>query len=310
MPLHPEIARIVADLPDSPPGPLDPAALRAGEAAMVPPLERRLPLHSVEDMTAHTATGGVPVRIYTPVDAASYGVLVYFHGGAFFLGSLDTHDHVARSLAKETGLKVVSVGYRLAPEAAFPAGLEDCYAVVRWVAENSERLGWDGQTLALAGDSSGGNFVAAVAAMAHDEGFDRITHQVLFYPSLDLDFDVDRYASLRENAVGNGLETAGLKSFNSFYLDSGADAADPLVSPIKRGDLSGLPSALIITAEFDPLRDEGELYGQRLREDGVNTTVSRYAGANHGFVQNFSWIPDYYRAFEETAEFLNQDRAR
>ena len=162
-------------------------------------------------------------------------------------------------------------------------------------------LGWDGKNLAIAGDSSGGNFVAAVAAMAHDDGFDRITHQVLFYPSLDLDFDVDRYASLRENAEGYGLETAGLKPFNSFYLESGADPADPLVSPIKRDDLAGLPPALIITAEHDPLRDEGELYGQRLAEAGVVATVSRYAGANHGFVQNFSWIPEFYRAFEETA---------
>ena len=149
-----------------------------------------------------TPSGEVPVRIYTPAEADAHGLLVYFHGGAFFLGSLDTHDHVARALAKETGHKVISVGYRLAPEAAFPAGLDDCYGVVRWAAEQGTSLGWDGKNLAIAGDSSGGNFVAAVAAMAHDDGFDRITHQVLFYPSLDLDFDVDRYASLRENAEG------------------------------------------------------------------------------------------------------------
>lgn len=227
-------------------------------------------------MTAKTAAGEVPVRIYSPVEADSYGVLVYFHGGAFFLGSLETHDHVARSLAKETGLKVVSVGYRLAPEAAFPAGLDDCYAVVRWVAEEGTGLAWDGTTLAVAGDSSGGTFAAAVAARAHDDGFDRITHQILYYPSLDLDFDVDRYPSLRENAVGYGLETAGLKPFNAFYLDSGADPADPLVSPIKRTDLTGLPPALVVTAEHDPMRDEGELYGERLREAGVEATVSRY----------------------------------
>ncbi len=139
----------------------------------------------------------------------------------------------------------------------------------------------------------------------HDDGFTALTHQVLFYPSLDLDFDVERYASLRENAEGYGLETAGLLPFNSFYLNSGADPADPLVSPIKRQDLSGLPPALVITAEYDPLRDEGELYGRRLREAGVETSVSRYAGANHGFVANFSWIPEFYRAFEETGEFLN-----
>ncbi|MET8307086.1 alpha/beta hydrolase [Micromonospora sp. NPDC005173] len=304
MALHPEIAKVIASLPAPPPGPLDPEAMRAGEEATVPPLDERLPLHSVEDTTAQTPAGDVPVRIYTPVDAEAYGLLVYFHGGAFFLGSLDTHDHVARSLAKETGLKVVSVGYRRAPEAAFPAGLQDCYAVVRWVADNGERLAWDGAALAIAGDSSGGTFVAAVAAMAHDEGFDRITHQVLFYPSLDLDFDVDRYASLRENAVGYGMETAGLKPFNAFYLDSGADPADPLVSPIKRADLTGLPPALIVTAEHDPLRDEGELYGQRLKQAGVDVTVSRYAGAGHGFVQHFSWLPAYHRVFEETAAFL------
>ncbi|MHA6669859.1 alpha/beta hydrolase [Homoserinimonas sp. A447] len=306
MPLHPEIAKIVATLPPPLPGPIDPAVLRAGEEAMVPPLHERLPLHAVEDLTAQTAAGDVPVRIYTPTGASSHGVLVYFHGGAFFLGSLDTHDHVARALARETGLKVVSVGFRRAPEAAFPAGLGDCYGVVRWVADNRERLGWDGETLAIAGDSSGGTFVASVAAMAHDDGFDQITHQVMFYPSLDLDFDVDRYPSLRENAVGYGLETAGLKPFNNFYIESGADAADPRVSPIKRDDLTGLPPALVIIAEYDPLRDEGELYGQRLREAGVDATVTRYAGANHGFVQNFSWIPEFYEVFRETAAFLGR----
>ena len=308
MPLHPQIAEVVANLPAPPPGPIDPTVLRAAEEAMVPPVEERLPLDAVEDVIAQTRAGDVPVRISTPVEAGSYGVLVYVHGGAFFLGSLDTHDHVARSLAAATGLRVVSVGYRRAPEAAFPAGLEDCYGVVRWVAEHGERLGWDGQTLAVAGDSSGGTFATAVAAMAHDDGFDRITHQVLFSPSLDLDFDVDRYPSLHENAVGYGLETAGLTPFNAFYLDSGADPADPRVSPIKRHDLTGLPPALIITAEFDPLRDEGERYGERLRDAGVDVTVSRYAGANHGFVQNFSWIPEYHRVYDETAAFLEAAR--
>jgi acetyl esterase len=305
MTIHPEIAKVLAAIPAPDGSPLDPAAMRAAEAAHVAAPADRLPLHAVEDVTAVTKAGEVPVRIYTPAEAGAYGVLVYFHGGAFFLGSLDTHDHVARALAKETGYKVISVGYRLAPEAAYPAGLEDCYAVVRWAAEQGEALGWDGKNLAIAGDSSGGNFVAAVAAKAHDDGFDGVTHQILFYPSVDLDFAEDRYPSLRENAVGFGLETAGLKPFNAFYLNSGADPADPLVSPIKRGDLGGLPPALIITAEHDPLRDEGELYARRMREAGLDATVSRYAGANHGFVQNFSWIPEFYRPFHEAAGFLN-----
>jgi acetyl esterase len=304
MTLHPQIAEILATLPPPPPGPPDPAALRADEESHVLPVEDRIPLLSVHDDIAWTQVGDVPVRVYTSRSSASYGVLVYLHGGAFFLGSLDTHDHVARALARATGFRVVSVGYRRAPENAFPSGLQDCYGVVRWVAEAENGLAWDGERLAVVGDSSGGTFAAAVAAMAHDEGFDAISHQVLYYPSLDLDFDEDRYPSLRENAVGNGLETAGLKPFNAFYVESGADPDDPLVSPIKRQDLTGLPTALIVTAEHDPLRDEGELYGRRLAEAGVAVTVRRYPGAVHGFVQHFGWIPELGAVFAETADFL------
>jgi len=292
MPLHPEVAAALRAMP-APPDRLDPVAMRAEQAAHVAPADQRLPVADVQDTTA----AGVPVRIYTP--DATAGLIVYVHGGAFFLGSLDTHDHVARSLARETGRRVVSVGYRLAPEAPFPAGLQDCYAVVRWAAEEAGAL-------AIAGDSSGANLAAAVAAIAHDDGLDAITHQVLLYPSLDLDFDVDRYPSLRENAVGYGLQTAGLKPFNAFYLDSGADPADPRVSPIKRADLRGLPRALIVTAQYDPLRDEGEMYARRLREAGVDVELARYAGAGHGFVEHFSWIPEFGRVFAQTRDFLDR----
>lgn len=306
MTVHPVIGAALAAATPPPSGPLDPEALRAAERLQVAPPEEREPVLSVEDLTVPAAGAGVPVRVYHPEAEAGGGALVYLHGGAFFLGSLDTHDHVARRLANETRLAVVSVGYRLAPEAPYPAALDDCFAVVRWVAEQLPRTGGRG-VLALAGDSSGGGLVASVVALAHDAGFDRITHQVLYYPSLDLDFDSGRYPSLRENAEGFGLETAGLKPFNAFYLGSGADPADPLVSPIKREDLSGLPPALIVTAEHDPLRDEGELYGQRLREAGVSATVERYAGATHGFVANFAWIPEYGRVFARTRDFLRSE---
>ena len=308
MPLHPTIARFLADMPAPPPGPLNPEAMRAGEESQVPAPEKRLPVHTVADLTLPTTAGEVPVRVYTPSGAESHPVLVYFHGGAFFLGSLNTHDHVARELANATGCTVVSVGCRRAPEHAFPAGLDDCYAVVRWIAghgrEPGRGIGWDGQVLAVAGDSSGANFAAAVAAMAQDDGLDAITHQVLYYPSLDLDFDADRYESLKTNAQGYGLETALLKPFNAFYTDSGADPADPRVSPIRRQDLSGLRPALIVTAEYDPLRDEGEAYGRQLAEAGVPATVRRYEGAGHGFVQHFSWLPEFHGVFAETADFL------
>jgi len=308
MALHPAIADFLKTLPAPSPGPLNPAAMRAGDESHVSPMENRLPVHSVRDRTVPTAEGDVPIRIYTPSYAQTHGVLVYFHGGAFFLGSLNTHDHVARELANATGCVVVSVGYRLAPENAFPAGLNDCYAVVKWVvahgAEPSDGIGWDGRTLAVAGDSSGGTFAAAVAAMAHDEGLNCITHQVLYYPSLDLDFDAERYESLKTNAVGYGLETAGLKPFNAFYIDSGANPADPLVSPIKRQNLAGLPPAFIVTAEYDPLRDEGEIYARKLADAGVPVKTHRYEGAGHGFVQYFSWLPEFHGVYAETAEFL------
>ena len=306
MALHPEIARILATLPAPPPGPLDPVAMRADEESRVAPMEERLPLHAVEDRAAPTAYGDVPARVYTPTAEPLPGVLVYLHGGAFFLGSLETHDHVARALAQASGLQVVSVGYRRAPESTYPAGLEDCYGVVRWVGETLE----PGQTIAVAGDSSGGTFVAAVTAMARDDGWDRITHQVLYYPSLDLDFDEERYASLRDNAVGYGLETAGLKPFNAFYLESGADPSDPLVSPIKRKDLTGLPPALVVTAELDPLRDEGELYAERLRAAGVDATTSRYGSAGHGFAQHFAWLPDFQGIYAQTAGFIHSRAGR
>ena len=304
MAVHPEIGAFLATLPPGDGSTLDVARWRAEGESHVPPPSARIPVHSVTDMTAETPTGHVPVRVYTPNDAVTAGVVVYFHGGAFFSGSLETHDHIARSLANASGFRVVSVGYRLAPESAFPAGLTDCFEVVRWVDTHAEQLGWNGKQLALVGDSSGGTFVAAVTALAHDAGFDKVTHQVLLYPSVDLDFDESRYPSLRENATGFGLETAALAPHNSFYLASGADAADPRVSPIKRPDLTGLPPALVITAECDPLRDEGEAYAARLKVAGVPVTIHRYAGATHGFIQYFSWLPEYAGVFEEIATFL------
>lgn len=296
MTLHPEIAKIVAQIPPASTTPPNPAEHRAFEAGNVAPVEKRTPVASVEDATL----AEVPVRIYSDTDAPR-GSIVYFHGGAFFSGSLDTHDHVARALAKETGWRVISVGYSLSPESAYPVALNECYAVVRAVAESLD----DATPLALAGDSSGGNFVAAVTAMAHDDNFDRITHQILYYPSVDLDFDKSRWPSLSENAEGYGLEYNGLAPFNSFYLEGGADPADPLVSPIKREDLSGLPKALVITAGYDPLRDEGEAYAEKLKAAGVETHLKRYDAANHGFVANFSWIPEFYEVFHDTARFLN-----
>lgn len=303
MPLHPEIARVLASFPHEEPGPLDPVAMRAGEESQVPAPADRHPVRHVGDRTVPTPVGTVPVRVYAETEEPG-GAIVYIHGGAYFLGSLDTHDHIARRLASATGMRVFSVGYRRAPEVPFPAALDDVTGVVEWILGHADEAGWDGTTLAVVGDSSGGTIATVVAALLHDRGIDRITHQVLLYPSVDLDLDPQRYPSMVDNAVGYGLETAGIAPFNRFYVDSGADPRDPRVSPIAREDLSGLPPALILTGEFDPMRDEGELYGRRLADAGVTAVVHRYEGAGHGFVQHFSWLPEYGAAFDETAAFL------
>lgn len=307
MTLLPEIAEVVAHIPPANGSRPDVAALRAAEASQVIPLADRVPLLEVEDQVAATGIGPVPVRLYTPVAAEPNGLLVYIHGGAFFLGSLDSHDHVARELAAATRWRVLSVGYRLAPEHPFPAGLDDVYSVTRWAVDHAGELAWNGDQLALVGDSSGGNLVAATVARAHDDGWDRISAQVLYYPSLDLTFDAARHPSLRENASGYGLETASLAPWNSFYVDSGADPTDPQVSPLRRADLSALPRALVITAQYDPMRDEGEAYAARLRQAGVPAVTHRYERANHGFVQFFSAVPQLHGVFAETAAFLRGD---
>lgn len=306
MPLHPKIAELVNTLPPADSTPPDPAAKREADYAFLPPAEAKAQLPHVQNLAIPSldGTSAVPLRVYQPsASGEPGGVIAYLHGGAFFSGDLQTHDHVCRSLASVTGWIVLAVDYRLAPEAAYPAGLDDCRAAIRWAGQNPQELNWDGQRLAVAGDSSGANFAAVLAGESAELGT-TITHQILYYPSVDLDFETGSYSSRQELAAGYGLETVGLKPFNSFYLESGADPQDPQVSPIKRESLAGLPKALVITAEYDPLRDEGELYARKLAAAGVEVELIRWEGANHGFVQNFSWLPEMHQAFDATAQFL------
>ncbi|WP_038573695.1 alpha/beta hydrolase [Corynebacterium doosanense] len=307
-PLHPQIADAVQQTPAAGDTPPEVDAARAAGQERVPDVDKREPqLGLVQDVTAVTDVGEVPVRIYADdATAGRYGVIVYVHGGAFFSGSVDTHDHVARALAKETGKKVISVDYSLAPEARFPTAIEQIFGVLKWIVQHDVELKWDEEVLALAGDAAGANLVAAVTFVAKDSHFRRITHQILYYPAVDLDFDEERYDSLKENAEGYGLETKELAAATSFYVKNGADPADPLVSPIKRKDLRGLPTALVITAGYDPLRDEGIAYAQRLSEAGVDVTHVRFESANHGFVAQFSWIDEFYDVFRTTAKFLRR----
>ena len=266
MPVHPEIKKILDSIP-----PYDsnhkviPEEHRRMFDSPILPVEQRVQVYEVEEKTVSTPEADITVRIYTPEEGDSFPVLLYFHGGAFFSGNLESHDEVVRPICKESGYKVVSVGYRLAPEHPYPAALNDCYNVTKWVTEHKDELQWDGQNLALAGDSSGGNLVAAVSLMAREKNEFTITKQVLLYPSLDLDFSEFRYPSLVENGTGYFVESAQLAELNSFYLLGGVDTDNPLVSPIREENLENLPEAFVLTTEYDPFRDEGELFAENLK---------------------------------------------
>jgi acetyl esterase len=307
MPVHPEIKKILEFIPPSDPNhKIIPEEHRKMFDAPVLPVEQRVQLYSVEERTIPTSEADIPVRIYTPKEADSYGILMYFHGGAFFSGNLESHDEVVRPICMESGYKVISVGYRLAPEHPYPAGLEDCYNVTKWATENKDELKWDGKNLAVAGDSSGGNFVAAVSLMARDKQEFTLTKQVLFYPSLDLDFSEFRYPSQVENGKGYFVESDSLAEFNSFYLLGNVDTDHPLVSPIREKNLENLPAALIITAEYDPMRDEGELFAENLKKSGVHVETKRYEGATHGFLGKFTHLDEYKDVYKHTADFLRK----
>jgi acetyl esterase len=235
---------------------------------------------SVVDRSVPGPDGDVPVRVYTPEGVGPFPVLVYIHGGGMVIGTLDTSDGSCRHLCDKVGCVVVSVDYRLAPEHTFPAAPEDCYAVTKWVAENSSEIAADPSRIAVGGESAGGNLAAAVALMTRDRGGPTVLLQVLLYPMTSDDFDS---ASYHENAEGYSLTRTTMMWYWDQYLGSKADVTNPYAIPASSTNLKGVAPAIVLTAEFDPLRDEGEAYAKQLSAAGVNTTCTRYDGVIHGF---------------------------
>ncbi|GAA4169215.1 alpha/beta hydrolase [Gryllotalpicola koreensis] len=243
------------------------------------------PIAEVIDRIADTAAGELPLRIYRPTAAVGPApVIVFFHGGGFVLGDLDSHDALARSVANAAGMVVISVDYPLAPEHKYPSQVDAGLAATTWVAEHAVELGVDASRLAVAGDSAGGNLAAVVALKARDVGAPHIAFQVLIYPDLDFRRE-NRTITTLAGRYGNITREAQFW-FRDHYLDDPALRFDPRVSPVLEPDLSGLPPAYIITAEYDALREEGEQYGQQLRDAGVDVTVRRYDGMIHEFLRH------------------------
>jgi acetyl esterase len=303
--LDPQAKRLIDAMPAMPDlSSIDLAMLREGMKAQstLSPGEPE-PVARVEERTLPGPAGDVPVRIYTPEGEGPFPVLVYFHGGGFVLCDLDTHDGTCRSLARGAGCVVVSVDYRLAPEHPFPAGPEDCYAATRWVAERASELGVDASRLAVGGDSAGGNLAAVVSLLAAERGGPSLRFALLVYPVTNCDFSTESY---RENAEGYFLTTDMMKWFWEQYLSDPRDGEKPHASPLRAPDLSAHPPAHVVTAGYDPLRDEGEAFATRLREAGVDVTARRYDGMFHGFFAMTAALDVAQEAMGEACEALRK----
>jgi len=266
---------------------------RETRPASTPPAPQ---IGAVRDITADGPLGAIPLRVYRPggiSDSQPLPALVYFHGGGWVIGDLETHDVLCRQLTAEAGVSVVSVDYRLAPEQKFPASVEDAWAATRWIAAHATELAIDPARLAVGGDSAGGNLAAVVALLARDAGGPRIALQSLVYPVTDLAAESQSYADL---ADGYMLTRDSMRWFRAHYLAKEDDAADWRVSPLRAPSLAGLPPALVITAGYDPLRDEGEAYARKLREAGVMVDAVCFGGMVHGFVGMGRLIDTAFRA--------------
>jgi acetyl esterase len=283
MPLHPQV-KVVLDLMEKAGPPmhhLSPQQAREQTLAMRATKGDPEPVGKVEDRIIKDSTGDIPIRIYTPNGRGPFPILVYFHGGGWVVGSVETVDASCRAFTNLANCVTVSVEYRLAPEHKFPEPLDDCYTATRWTALNAASFHGDPARIAVGGESAGANLAAAVALMAQERGAPSLTHQLLLYPVTNHAFDLPSH---KANATGYFLTTEMMQWFWNHYLRNEADGENPLASPLRAKRLQGLVPATIYTAEFDPLRDEGAAYATKLREAGIAVEYTCYEGLIHGFM--------------------------
>ena len=294
MALHPQTAALLVVMEQFNAPALEtqePIVARAGMEMMTAP--STVELHEIREVNAD----GVAARLYRPNDRKDLGLLVFYHGGGWVLGSMNTHDDVCRKLALAMGHAVLSVDYRLAPEFAFPEPLNDCIVALRWAYSNAAELGIDATRIAVGGDSAGGNLAAVVANLQPVP----LKFQMLIYPVTDATRSSQSY---KDNGEGYRLTAAGMKWFCDHYLSGSIGTpTDPRVSPLfaDATTLASAPPAIVITAEYDPLRDEGEQYAHRLIEAGVACSLTRYYGQVHGFFSMSQYVDDGASAITQAA---------
>jgi len=312
MPLDAKVRELLNLRDDAPPiGKVPVETMRKEAPAQMAKLFRMglvsTPVAAVEDRLIPGPAGDVPVRVYTSQGRGPFPLVVFFHGGGWVLGDLDTHDPFCRSLCAGAGCVVVSVGYRLAPEHRFPAAVDDALAAVRWVAEHAAEVGGDPARIAVAGDSAGGNLSAVTALRLRDEEGPVLRGQLLIYPGLG--YPSPPTPSYIENAEGYGLTRESALWFWEQYLGDESQAANPHAAPLLAPDLRGLPRALVITAEYDVLRDEGARYVERLRAAGVPARLSRYDGVHHRFAEMLGILDQAEQARYEMCAWLRETLA-
>lgn len=305
MPLHPQAASFLQQLARQKVAPMEelPIGLTRQALVMTSAVKLTPPdLASIETIQIPGPSDEpLTVRLFYPRGQGPFGACLYFHGGGWVLNSIDTHDDVARRIAEASGHVVVSVDYRLAPEHKYPAAIEDGYAALKWTAENAGRLNIDSSRISVSGDSAGGNIAAVLCLMTRDRGGPAIASQALIYPITDCDFERPSY---RDNADGYFLTARQMKWFWGHYVSAPEQMKEAYASPLRATSLSGLPRALIQTAEYDPLRDEGEAYASALRDAGVSVQLHRYDGLIHAFVKRVDQFDAALEAIAEVGTFL------
>jgi acetyl esterase len=306
MPLDPQFEKMLQRMNSMPGFSMDsltPQALRSmmNQGANFPRKVEKV--KKVEDRILPLEGREIPIRVYTPEGEAPYPALVYYHGGGFVIGDLNISDSICRNLANAAGCVVISVDYRLAPEHKFPAAVEDAYDSVQWIASHAEEFDIDPNRIAVGGDSAGANLSTVACIIAKERNTPHIVYQLLIYPGTG--YEGEEPPSMRENAKGYLLSVDMLKWFHKHYLPDGQER-NPYAYPILYSDVSGLPPAMIVTAEYDPLRDQGKAYADKLQKNGVEVLYKNEEGLIHGFANYHMFVKKAQESLDEMAAQLRR----